>query len=87
MTKKPKTKSTDLVPVKTNHEAPTYGPGVIEVMLYTIGTGDEPICGHCARDGLIVSDKAVLVNWIDGGHTFVPMDAVDRLHWDDVHTH
>lgn len=91
MTKQPKQKTkktgTDMVVRKTEIEAPTYGPGVLEVVIYTIGTGDNPIYGHVTQDNLFITEKAVLVHWIDGGHTFVPMDAIDRIHWEPVTQH
>lgn len=81
MTKKPKKplppEITDIV-----ETAPDFGPGVLEVFIYTIGTGPEPIFGHCFQNNMTISEKAVMVNWIDGGYTFVPMDAVDRIHWE-----
>ncbi len=89
MTKQPKTKTTgtDNNVRKTEIEAPTYGPGVLEVVIYTIGTGDDPIYGHVTQDNLFITEKTVLVHWIDGGHTFVPMDAIDRIHWEPVTQH
>jgi hypothetical protein len=61
-------------------------PNVLEVMIYTYDS-DNPVFGHCLKDRITISDKAILVNWVDGGFTYAPMDSVIKIHWQEVSVH